>query len=197
MLYQITPLAVLIAVLVTFGVLNRNSEIIAMKATRHQPLPAGDSHRFHRRHSGSQPLSLRPVLSAPGQPQAGGSAQYHQRPPAANRACTPNKTGSSASRIRASQTAFSTTSFSTRNATSSPISRSSNSILPPLDSRGASLPRALSGMPRRARGGFRTDGSATSQGANVQEYRRFQQTAFTEIHEDPATSRRKACKRRR
>jgi len=33
MLYTIAPLAVLIAVLVTFGVLNRNSEIIAMKAT--------------------------------------------------------------------------------------------------------------------------------------------------------------------
>jgi LPS export ABC transporter permease LptG/LPS export ABC transporter permease LptF len=33
MLYQITPLAVLIAVLVTFGVLNRNSEVVAMKAT--------------------------------------------------------------------------------------------------------------------------------------------------------------------
>ncbi len=33
MLYQIAPLAVLIAALVTFGVLNRNSEIIAMKAT--------------------------------------------------------------------------------------------------------------------------------------------------------------------
>ena len=33
MLYQITPLAVLIAVLVTFGVLSRNSEIIAMKAS--------------------------------------------------------------------------------------------------------------------------------------------------------------------
>jgi LPS export ABC transporter permease LptG len=33
MLYQIAPLAVLIAVLVTFGVLNRNSELIAMKAT--------------------------------------------------------------------------------------------------------------------------------------------------------------------
>jgi LPS export ABC transporter permease LptG/LPS export ABC transporter permease LptF len=32
-LYQVAPLAVLIAVLVTFGVLNRNSEIIAMKAT--------------------------------------------------------------------------------------------------------------------------------------------------------------------
>ena len=33
MFYTITPLAVLIGVLVTFGVLNRNSEIIAMKAT--------------------------------------------------------------------------------------------------------------------------------------------------------------------
>jgi LPS export ABC transporter permease LptG len=33
MLYKIAPLAVLIATLVTFGVLNRNSEIIAMKAT--------------------------------------------------------------------------------------------------------------------------------------------------------------------
>jgi LPS export ABC transporter permease LptG/LPS export ABC transporter permease LptF len=33
MLYQIAPLAVLIAALVVFGVLNRNSEIVAMKAT--------------------------------------------------------------------------------------------------------------------------------------------------------------------
>ncbi len=33
MLYRIAPLAVLIAVLVTFGVLNRNSELIAMKAS--------------------------------------------------------------------------------------------------------------------------------------------------------------------
>ncbi len=33
MIYSITPLAVLIAVLVTFGILNRNSEIVAMKAT--------------------------------------------------------------------------------------------------------------------------------------------------------------------
>ncbi|HEX8710748.1 MAG TPA: LPS export ABC transporter permease LptG [Terracidiphilus sp.] len=32
MLYQLAPLAVLVAVLVTFGVLNRNSEIVAMKA---------------------------------------------------------------------------------------------------------------------------------------------------------------------
>jgi len=33
MIYAITPLGVLISVLVTFGVLNRNSEIVAMKAT--------------------------------------------------------------------------------------------------------------------------------------------------------------------
>ena len=33
MVYTITPLAVLISVLATFGVLNRNSEIVAMKAT--------------------------------------------------------------------------------------------------------------------------------------------------------------------
>lgn len=33
MVYTITPLAVLIAALVTFGILNRNSEIVAMKAT--------------------------------------------------------------------------------------------------------------------------------------------------------------------
>jgi len=33
MLYTIAPLAVLIGVLVTFGVLNRNSEVVAMKAT--------------------------------------------------------------------------------------------------------------------------------------------------------------------
>ncbi len=33
MIYQIAPLAVLIATLVVFGVLNRNSEIVAMKAT--------------------------------------------------------------------------------------------------------------------------------------------------------------------
>jgi len=32
-IYQITPLAVLVSALVTFGLLNRNSEIIAMKAT--------------------------------------------------------------------------------------------------------------------------------------------------------------------
>ena len=32
MLYQLTPLAVLVGVLVTFGVLNRNSEVVAMKA---------------------------------------------------------------------------------------------------------------------------------------------------------------------
>ena len=55
---------------------------------RHQPLPAGGSHRLHRRHPRRQPLSLRRVLSAPGQPPAGGSAQHHQGPPAADRSAS-------------------------------------------------------------------------------------------------------------
>ena len=84
MLYQITPLAVLIAVLVTFGVLNRNSEIIAMKACGislyRLVIPIVSIAAV----AGRRPLSLRPVLSAPGQPQARGSAQHHQGPPAAN-----------------------------------------------------------------------------------------------------------------
>ena len=84
MLYQIAPLAVLIAVLVTFGVLNRNSEIIAMKATgislyrlvvpivSISAILAVCLFLFDR------------VLSAPGQPPAGGAAQHHQGPPAAD-----------------------------------------------------------------------------------------------------------------
>ena len=85
MLYQITPLAVLIAVLVTFGVLNRNSEIIAMKASGislyRLVIPIVSIAAILSR----QPLPLRPVLSSPGQPQAGGPAQHHQGTAAANR----------------------------------------------------------------------------------------------------------------
>jgi LPS export ABC transporter permease LptF len=55
---------------------------------RHQPIPAGSSHRFDRRHPVAQPISLRPVLSAPGQPQARGSAQHHQGQTAANRSAS-------------------------------------------------------------------------------------------------------------
>ncbi len=101
MLYQIAPLAVLIAALVTFGVLNRNSEIVAMKATGISlyrlvvPIVSIAA-------PGREPLSLRRVLSAPGQSPAGGAAQHHQGPPAADLSCTPSRSGSSASRVPAS-----------------------------------------------------------------------------------------------
>jgi lipopolysaccharide export LptBFGC system permease protein LptF len=78
MLYQIAPLAVLIATLVTFGVLNRNSEIIAMKATGISlyrlviPIVSIAAILVDK------PVSVRSVLSAAGQPQAGGVAQHHQ-----------------------------------------------------------------------------------------------------------------------
>ncbi len=77
---------------------------------RHQPLSTGRSCRLHRRHTGDQPVSFRPVLSAPGQSPAGSAAQHHQRPAAADRYCTPNSTGSSGSRAQASPAVSSTTS---------------------------------------------------------------------------------------
>ena len=95
MLYTITPLAVLIAVLVTFGVLNRNSEIIAMKATGislyRLVIPIV---------SIAAVLSIglflvRSVLSAASQPQAGGVAQHHQRQARRKRSLIPSTTGSS------------------------------------------------------------------------------------------------------
>ena len=88
MLYQIAPLAVLIAVLVTFGVLNRNSEIIAMKATGISLYRLVIPIVSICRHPVRQPVSLRSVLSAPGQPPAGGAAQHHQGPPAADRSAS-------------------------------------------------------------------------------------------------------------
>ena len=131
MLYQIAPLAVLIATLVTFGVLNRNSEIIAMKATGISlyrlvvPIVSISAILVH------QPLPLRPVLSAPGQPPAGGPAQHHQGPPAADR-CPPRaQLDLRPAPSPASPAASSTTSSSIPTATSSPTSPSSSSIPPP------------------------------------------------------------------
>ena len=161
MLYQITPLAVLIAVLVTFGVLNRNSEIIAMKA-------CGIS--LYR--------LVIPIVALPHfSPAASFSSTSFicRRPTAARRRCTTSskagrrrpcciqsRTGSSASRIRAKLGASSTTSSLIPEAMSSPTSPSSSSIPRPLRFRGASLPSAPHGMRRPARGASPTAGSARS-----------------------------------
>ena len=84
MLYLTAPLAVLIAVLVTFSVLNRNSEIIAMKATGISLYRLVIPIVSIAACLGGMPVSLRPVLSAAGQSQAGVAAQRDQRPAAAD-----------------------------------------------------------------------------------------------------------------
>ena len=128
MLYHIAPLAVLIAALVTFGVLNRNSEIVAIKATGislyRLVVPISD----HGRGAGGGLVSLRPVLSAAGQPQTGGAAQHHQRPAARRPTCIPSRSGSSdQDRCPASPGAFTITSSSIPIAMSLPISPCSSS----------------------------------------------------------------------
>ena len=84
MLYTIAPLAVLIAVLVTFGVLNRNSEIIAMKATGISLYRLVIPILVISATLAVSLFRLRRVLSAAGQPQAGAVAQHHQGQAAAN-----------------------------------------------------------------------------------------------------------------
>jgi LPS export ABC transporter permease LptF len=159
-LYQTTPLAVLIAVLVTFGVLNRNSEIIAMKA-------CGIS--LYRLVISI--VSIAAILSLTlflfdqyYLPQANRSRRLCATSSRASRRkpfCIPSRIGSLASRIPASPTASFITSSSTRDAASSPTSRSSSSIPPPLRLRGASLPPAPYGTPIPLPGFSSTAGNAT------------------------------------
>jgi hypothetical protein len=173
MLYQIAPLAVLIAVLVTFGVLNRNSEIIAMKATGislyRLVVPI---------------VSIAAILAVSlflfdeyylpqanrGRRRCATSSRAARRRPS----CIPSRSGSSASRAPASPAASSTTSSSIPTATSSPTSRSSSSIPPPSRSRGASLPPAPSGIPKPDSWRFQNGWQRDIQGANVTGVSRIQ-----------------------
>ena len=163
MLYQIAPLAVLIAVLVTFSVLNRNSEIIAMKATGISLYRLVIPIVAHCCLSGPQLISLRPVLPAASQPQAGGAAQRDQGPPAADLPA-PRRELDLRPKPHPGESGLHLLLRVLRSghATSSPISRSSSSIPPPSSSRGASLPSARCGTPIPAHGSSRTAGCATS-----------------------------------
>ena len=84
MIYNITPLGVLVAVLVTFGVLTRTNEFTAMKATGislyRVMVPilvvVGD----HR----CCPFPFRRVVPSRREPSPGGAAQRHQRQTGAN-----------------------------------------------------------------------------------------------------------------
>ena len=152
MLYQITPLAVLIAVLVTFGVLNRNSEIVAMKATGISlyrlviPIVSIAAilavglflfDQFYLPQANRRQEALHNIIKGT---------------PAANRSAPRTELDLRPAAPRASPAASSTTSSSILIATSLPISPSSNSIPPPSRSRGASSPLAPSGMPAAVRG---------------------------------------------
>jgi len=186
---------VLIAVLVTFGVLNRNSEIIAMKACGVSlyrlviPIVSIAAilsvslflfDQYYLPQANRRQEALRNIIK-------GKPAQTVLRP---------NKTGYSASRIPASPTASSTTVFDPERNEFANLSLFEFNPSTFALSRRIFAARAVWDAETgtwRFLNGWQRDIA----GANVQEYRQFQQTSFPEIHEDPATSRRKACKRRR
>ena len=147
MLYQIAPLAVLIAVLVTFGVLNRNSEIVAMKATGISlyrlviPIVSIAAilavclflfDQYYLPQANRRQEALRNIIKG--------------RPPQTYLQSRSRQWIFGRGRARRAGPHLLLPVLRSRHATSSPISRSSSSIPPPSRSRGASLPRAPSGM---------------------------------------------------
>ena len=125
---------------------------------RHQPLPPGGSRSSRSRAVLAICLFLFDDYYLPrqtaGRKRCAAPSRAGRRKPF----CTPSKSGCSANPVPASRATSSTTSSSIRTTTRSPISRSSNSILPRSRSRGESLHRERSGMNRPKRGAFTTAG---------------------------------------
>ena len=144
MVYTLLPLGVLVAVLVTFGVLNRSSELTAMKATGislyRVIVPV---------------LVIAAILAVglflfdesylPGANRRQEALRASSRASPRRPSCARTRSGSSASRSRESPAASSTTSSSIRTTIASPTSPSSNSIRTTSRSRGASLPPPRTG----------------------------------------------------
>ena len=127
MIYLITPLSVLIGVLVVFGIMNRNSELTAMKATGISLYRITRARRRHRRGALRLSLYVRRAVPAPGQSPAGGAAQRHQRQTRRNlRASRPQVDLRPAASRHAPAASF-TTSTSTPTRTPSAIFPSSSS----------------------------------------------------------------------
>jgi hypothetical protein len=195
MLYQIAPLAVLIAVLVTFGVLNRNSEIIAMKAT-------GIS--LYR--------LVVPIVSIAAILAVSLFLFDEYYLPQANRGRRRCATSSRAARRRPSAPR---TELDLRPA--APRRARPHLLLPVLRSRPQRVRQSLGLRVRslhlRALAAHlcrpRSLGSGTGswrfqngwqrdiEGANVTEYREFRKLPSPRFTKTPATSRKKACRRRR
>ncbi len=159
MIYQIAPLAVLIAALVTFGVLNRNSEIIAMKATGISlyrlviPITAIATALAVSLFLFDQYYLPRPTAS---RKRCARPLRAVHRKPFSNR----NGSGSLASRTLANRAASSITCSSIRIARNLRISLSLSLIPIRLSSRAASSRPVLCGMRIPEPGGLRMDGYA-------------------------------------
>ena len=158
MVYQITPLAVLIGALVTFGVLNRNSEIVAMKATGISLYRLDSSDSLDLGGSRYLPVSCSMTITFPRQIVARKRCEVPSRAGHRRPFCTLNRNGCSANHTRASKATFFTTSSSTRMIERSSIFRFSSSTLRPLHFREESSRLERYGMNIRKLGAFTTAG---------------------------------------
>jgi LPS export ABC transporter permease LptF len=144
LLYSVAPLIMLLAVLITFGLMNRSNEITAMKAT-------GTSvYRI-----------FTPVLAAAAVLSAGlfFADQFYLPHTNKRQEALHNQIKGKPPQSSASTTTFTTTSSSTPTAISSRTSPSFKSIPPALRSPSASMPSALTGLKTWAAGCLNKAGS--------------------------------------
>ena len=83
LIYDTLPISVLVAVLVTFGVLTKHNEVTAFKACG-VSLAAGRAGSRHERPAQRRPVCLRPLLRSRSQPETGRHPQRDQRPAGAD-----------------------------------------------------------------------------------------------------------------
>ena len=126
MIYMMAPLSVLLAVLTTFGLMQKTQRNYRDESHRNQHLPRDLPGPRHRRRHQHRPVFLRPVLY-PGTPISA------RRPCATRSRASPRRPISvpTANGSLASTTPFTTTSFLIPTRTPSPISRPSSSIPKP------------------------------------------------------------------
>ncbi len=196
MLYTIAPLAVLIAVLVTFGVLNRNSEIIAMKATGISlyrlvvPIVSIAAilaislfmfDEFYLPQANRRQEALRNFIKG--------------RPP--QTVLHPEQTWIFGHPKPAIRRGFSTTSFSITTGMSSPTFQCSSLTRQRLHCRDVFLPRASSGTRERTPGDFKTAGSAIFKARTRRTFAYSSTQLLGRFVRSRAISKKRACSRRR
>jgi len=186
-------MAVLIAVLVTFGVLNRNSEIIAMKATGIS-LYRSWSPWFRSPPSSRSAFSSSTSFTSRKPQAAGCIAQYDQRKASANRQPSGAELDLRPGSTRRTIAHFLTIASSIPTAASLPTSPSLSSTLPRLRSLNASLPPKQPGTRAPERGAFKMGGKTTLKATTPADSMRSPRPHFRRFMKNPATSTRRACK---